>query len=130
MLDVFIWGVILLSIICFLLGKNFFDFGLILLAAALFFIVGILVLTSGWETFNQGEFVIQDVNASTTGCLSDDADCILVQPRLITYEADLATNPEVYGFAIALMGLGFIMALNGLQVKGQVDAARQDEEEE
>lgn len=129
-MDIFICGLIILAIICFLLGKHFFDFGLLLLAGGLFFAVGGLVLTSGWETFNQGEFVIQDVDSSTEGCLSDDADCILVKPRLVTYPADLDTDPAVYSFAIALMGLGVIIGLNGLDVRTQVKAAEKDEDED
>lgn len=127
MLDIFIIGLVLLGIVCFFLGKSFFDFGLLLLAGALFFIVGGLMMTSGWETFDQGEFIIQDVNASVSGCESNTANCIQIAPVLITYPADLATNPEVYGFALALMALGFVIGLNGLSVKGDVDAANSDD---
>lgn len=125
MLDIFIVSLILLGIIIFFLGRNFFDFGLLLLAGAMFFITGALIFSSGWETFNQGEFVIQDINASITGCESNNANCILVQPRLITFPSDLDTNPEVFGFALALMALGFVIGLNGLSVKSDVDKANE-----
>lgn len=129
MLDIFIIGLILLAVIIFALGKSFTDWGLLLLAGSLFFIVGGLMLTSGWETFNQGEFIIQDVNSTIPGCSSDNANCILVEPVLITYPADLGTNPEVYGFAIALLALGFVIGLNGMSVKSDASAAEKASED-
>jgi len=116
MLDIFIGFAILLATLFFIAGKKLKDFGVLLVAASILFGTGFLILDSGWETFSRGDFIIQDVNTSVDGCLSNSADCVLIQPIVITFPATLEENPIVFSFAYALIAAGIVLALHALSL--------------
>lgn len=132
MLDVFIGFALLLATLFFIAGKRLKDFGVLLVAAALLFGTGFLILDAGWETFSRGDFIIQDVDTSVEGCLSDTANCILVEPLVIIYPATLEENPIVFSFAYALIAAGIVLALHALSLgltRKAINEISQDTEE-
>ncbi len=116
MLDVFIGFALLLATLFFIAGKRLKDFGVLLVAAALLFGTGFLILDGGWETFSRGDFIIQDVNTSVEGCLSNTANCVLVEPKVITFPATLEEEPIVFAFSYALIAAGLVLALHSLSM--------------
>ena len=116
MLDIFIIFALILATLFFIAGKRLKDFGVLLVAAAILFGTGFIILDSGWETFSRGDFIIQDVNTSVAGCLSNTANCMLIEPIIITYAATLEANPIVFAFAYALIAAGIVLALHALSI--------------
>lgn len=106
MLDIFIIFALILAALFFIAGKRLKDFGVLLIAAALLFGTGFLVLDSGWETQNNAQITITDFNATTT----------LIDIGTTTFEATLEENSIVFAFAYALIAAGLVLALHALSL--------------
>jgi len=130
MLDIFIWLGIILGLFFLLLGKHWMHEWPFYLSAGIFLIVGSGILLTGWETFDQGEFIIQDVNTSQTGCFSNNANCILVQPRIVLFPATIEDNPILVLLGTVFVGFGLVFVFMGMEESGQNRVVRERRREE
>ena len=76
--------------------------GLYYIAAIMFFLLGIGILSTGWERY-EGQFLTSEI---------DDQNMLIV-PQATTYAATLEENSTIYTFGVVMLLFGLFFAFGG-----------------
>ena len=104
MLDIFIVPGIILALFLAVLGRNWKHEWPYYFAAGLFLIIGTGILMTGWETFQDGNIVITDTNATVT----------TVEFQKKIFPATIEDNPILVLEGTVFTGLGLVFVFLGL----------------
>ena len=101
MLDTFFYVGTILALLFSIYGKTQLSAWGYTIAVALFIIMGISLMTTGWETYANATVTILDINADTS----------MITQGTLTYSPDLSGNSTeqiVYALGIFYVALGLI----------------------
>lgn len=109
MLDIFIWLGIILGIFFLLLGKQWMHEWPFYVSAGIFLILGSGILTSGWETQQNSDIIIQDINSTAQR----------ITFTVQQFPATLEENPLLLLLGTLFVGFGLVFVFMGLEEAGQ-----------
>lgn len=117
MLDIFIWLGILLGIFFLLLGKQWMHEWPFYLSAGIFLILGSGILLTGWETQENSDIIIQDINATAQR----------VTFTVQQFPATIEDNPILFLLGNVFVGFGLVFVFLGLGEAGRNKAVKDEE---
>ena len=113
MLDLAIYLGLFIAILFIVIAHLNFSYGFYWLAAVIFVILSIGILTSGWETYDIPSFVVNDVNK----------DFATIQAQSTIFPATLSENPIYFAVANFFAFVGLALIFIGLQERNKNQVA-------
>jgi len=117
MMDMFFYIGTLLGFIFFIIGQKLFSAWGFFIALILFITIGIGLLSTGWETYDDSPILIGDINSTATQ----------ITFQTTTYEADLsgtAENQIVYVIGLFWIILGLVFTFLAMKTAASNKAAQ------
>ena len=117
MLDTQIFVALFFAMFFWIWGQAKNIFGLIAFSSTIFLILGIALFTTGWETFDNAGFLLQDVNNAA----------VLITPQILTFPVTLAENPGYFMLATIFLTLSFGLALLSFKTRKEIKEAKEED---
>ncbi len=120
MLDIFIYLSLILGIFFLLLGKHWMHEWPYYVSAGVFLILGSGILLTGWETQENSDIIIQDINTTAQR----------VTFTVQSFPATIADNPILVLLGTVFVGFGLVFVFLGMEEAGQNRVVREGRREQ